>query len=353
MEDPVGPTRMPPLAAMPPLAITQGDPAGIGPEVLLKAHAQRPTGTPAWLFIGDPWILETTAHALRLPCPLHRVEHPGATIPEGYLGVLPTTARVDRAGFAFGRALAGHAASVLESLHTACDLALAGAVSALVTPPINKHALHLAGHGHLSGHTEILGERTGGHPVMMLAGGGLRVVLATIHIPLSQVPLQLTRERLDRVMGITLRALREDFGLEHPRLAVCGLNPHAGEEGAFGREELDLIAPVCTSWRQAGWLVDGPRPADTLFHEEARRNHDAVLAMYHDQGLAPLKMLAFGRAVNITLGLPVVRTSVDHGTAYDIAGLGVAHPDSFLEAAEWALAMAARRGGYPVAAVTR
>ncbi|MBF0135661.1 MAG: 4-hydroxythreonine-4-phosphate dehydrogenase PdxA [Magnetococcus sp. DMHC-1] len=327
------------------LAITMGDPAGIGPEILLKAFAARvklQQRGPRWLFVGDPEVLIWTARRLELPCPGQPVASPEETenLPVYLPGLLSTGVAVSLAELQFGIPNPRHAAAVVSSIETACRLALAGRVNGVVTPPIHKGVLHAAGYA-IPGHTELFARCTGAErAVMMLVGRGLRVVLATIHQSLLSVSAALSMPNLTRIIETTLLALQQDFGISRPRLVVTGLNPHAGENGAFGTEEQTVITPVCAALARhyPVGTIRGPLPADTLFHPQARRTYDAVVCMYHDQALIPLKMLAFGQAVNITLGLPIVRTSVDHGTAFDIAGQGVAHPGSL----EAALTMAAR-----------
>jgi 4-hydroxythreonine-4-phosphate dehydrogenase len=238
---------------------------------------------------------------------------------------------------------------VIGWIETAVQLALEGAVGAVVTAPIAKAPLYEAGF-RFPGHTEFLGELTRGRttespagPVMMLAAPGLRTALVTIHEPLARVPDLLSVERIVDTGLVTARALQRDFGIGQPRLAVAGLNPHAGETGAIGREEAEIIGPACETLRAKGVDCTDPRPADSLFHEAARRSYDAVLCMYHDQALIPVKMLDFWGGVNLTLGLPIVRASPDHGVGYDIAGRGAARPDSLIAALKMAGEIAARR----------
>jgi len=226
---------------------------------------------------------------------------------------------------------------------TAIDMALSRAVAGMVTGPISKTALNLAGYSY-PGHTELLAERTGaGEVAMMLAGGKFRVVLATIHCALAEVPERLSLDGLLRLFRLTCQALNQDFGLPQPRLGVAALNPHASEGGLFGDEEKEIIIPAVLEARGQGLRVSGPFPADTLFWRHAQGEFDAICAMYHDQGLIPLKLLHFMDAVNVTLGLPIVRTSVDHGTAYDLAGTGQAHPGSLKAAIFMAAEIAHRR----------
>ncbi|MBF0621672.1 MAG: 4-hydroxythreonine-4-phosphate dehydrogenase PdxA [Magnetococcales bacterium] len=321
--------------AMPILAITMGDPAGVGPEIVLRAWQNRQKGQHVWLYVADPQVVAWTAKALNINVDFAIVESPDQvdSLDERRLAILSTQSRCDPDSLAFGKPNSGHAAATFESIQQACRLVKGGQAVAVVTPPINKSVLHAGGFD-FPGHTEMLAHCAGvENPVMMLAGKGLRVVPATIHQSIRSVPDSLTWDHLLDVLSVTHNALSRDFGLKNPRIAVAGLNPHAGEEGAFGQCEIKLIQPLCDHLRQErGWHILGPLPADTLFHPQARARYDAAVCMYHDQALIPLKMLAFGEAVNITLGLPIVRTSVDHGTAYDIAGSGKAEYSSFLEA---------------------
>ncbi|HEX4096787.1 MAG TPA: 4-hydroxythreonine-4-phosphate dehydrogenase PdxA, partial [Caulobacteraceae bacterium] len=241
-------------------------------------------------------------------------------------------------------------AAVIRWIETAAGLALSGAVGGVVTAPIAKAPLYEAGFK-FPGHTEFLGELTRGHgpselrgPVMMLAAQDLRTTLVTIHEPLSAVPALLSRDRIVQTARVTAQALEEDFGIARPRLAIAALNPHAGERGALGREEAEIIGPACTALRRLGIDCTDPLPADTLFHPQARAKYDAVVCMYHDQALIPVKMLDFWGGVNVTLGLPIVRASPDHGVGYDIAGRGIARADSLIAAIDMAAAIAARRG---------
>ncbi|OSM05261.1 putative 4-hydroxythreonine-4-phosphate dehydrogenase [Magnetofaba australis IT-1] len=332
-----------------------GDPAGVGPELVLKAFVARSTDAPRWVWLGDPEVLAWAARAVGLPCSLavlSDVREAQGLDPKA-LPVLPTTHKVDRDHLHFGVAHGGHAQAVVESIRMACDLAMGGLVDGVATPPINKSALHLGGFD-IPGHTELLGQFTHSAtpPVMMLAGRGLRVIPATIHQSLASVPQALTVEGLAQTLVTTAVALAQDFSLPHPpHIAVTGLNPHAGEAGAFGDEESRIIEPAMalasTMLQSTGlisrWEMTGPWPADSLFSERSRSRYDAIVCMYHDQALIPIKMLAFGEAVNITLGLPIVRASVDHGTAYDLAGRGAADHRSLLIAIESAAQMAASR----------
>lgn len=325
-----------------PVALTLGDPAGVGPEITAKAWAElRKTG-PCFFLIGDPQLAaahgpvssitaaEEAAGAFArglpvLPVPLASSARPGSPDP-------------------------ANAPAMIASIERAVVLALSGAASAVVTNPVSKAALYAAGFQH-PGHTEFVAElvKDAPHsgprgPVMMLAGGGLRVALVTIHLPLTEAIAALNAQRIIHAARVTHHALKTDFGVAAPRLALAGLNPHAGEGGALGREELEIITPAAETLRAEGVVIAGPLPADTLFHEEARAKYDAVTCLYHDQGLIPVKTLDFWGGVNVTLGLPVVRTSPDHGTGFDIAGKGAARPESLVAAIRMAAQIAAQRG---------
>ncbi len=327
-----------------------GDPAGIGPDILLAAWV-RGASQPALVAIADPDLLAERARALALNVPLRAIVRVDevASLPDGTLPVLPVALSVPSLP---GKPDARNAAAVIAAIEIATRLAISGEASAIVTNPIAKRTLYEAGFTH-PGHTEFLGElatRAVGRavtPVMMLASDALRVVPATVHVPLRDVPGLLTVERLVAVATITAEALRTDFAIPHPRLAVAGLNPHAGEGGTIGREDEEIVRPAVEALRRQGLDVTGPHSADALFHAEARKRYDAVVAMYHDQALIPLKTLAFDTGVNVTLGLPFVRTSPDHGTAFDIAGTGRASPESFIAALGMAGAMARNRAHAP------
>ncbi len=311
-----------------------GCPVGIGPEIILKFFAAPPAaGDFLPVVLGDPGVLAHTAAALGLParvvswCPGDEIK-PG-TIPVRALSSLEIKRlRWGRPDKETARAMAGY---IEEAVRLIQDKALSG----MVTCPISKTALRLAGYT-FPGHTEMLADLTRADSyLMMMAGDCLRVTLVTIHEPLSRVSALVTRESVMECIRITARALREDFAIAKPELAVAGLNPHSGEQGIFGGEEIEIIAPAIAACGHEA-VVSGPWPPDTIFHRAAAGEFDAVVAMYHDQGLIPFKMVHFADGVNITLGLPIVRTSVDHGTAYDIAGQGRADCSS-LQAA-WGLA---------------
>ena len=330
------PLRRPDDAA-PPIALTCGEPAGVGPELARRAWDALGASLP-FLWIGDPRHLPRGT-------PTATIDHPSEARAACARG-LPVLAQ----GFA-ERARAGHpsaanAQGVVDAVTRGVELARSGAVSALVTAPIHKAALREGcGFAH-PGHTEFLAQLCGAdHVVMMLACDALRVVPATIHIPLAEVPAALTPASLEATIRVVHAALAGDFGVERPRLAVAGLNPHAGEGGHIGREEIDVIVPVLDRLRAEGMELLGPLSADTLFHAEARARYDAAVAMYHDQALIPIKTIDFAGGVNVTLGLPIVRTSPDHGTALDIAGTGRADPTSTINALVLAEGIARTRAG--------
>lgn len=318
------------------LAVTPGEPAGIGPELLAQIACQ---DHPAELVaVADPELIAERAARLGLALGLSVFDpaEPARPHRAGRLPVLPVALRAPAVP---GRLDPGNAAYVLDTLAGACDGCLAGTFDALVTGPVHKGVINAAGLA-FTGHTELLAERCGAYPVMMLATPGLRVALATTHLPLAQVSAAITPERIERVIRILDHDLRTRFGIVSPRVLVCGLNPHAGEGGHLGREEIEVIVPVLERLRTEGMDLTGPLPADTAFLPPRLAGVDAVLAMYHDQGLPVLKHLGFGQAVNITLGLPIIRTSVDHGTALDLAGTGQGDTGSLLAALACATEMA-------------
>ena len=324
------------------IVITPGEPAGIGPELCAQLAQQAGSGVlqdVELVAIADPALLEQRANRLQLPLalqPCQLTEPPVATRP-GTLGILPLQSGGQHD---CGRPDVHNAPYLLQSLDQAVALCRNGQADAMVTGPLNKASINEAGIA-FSGHTEYLAERCGvKRTVMMLATEGLRVALATTHLPLREVPDAISPDSLEQTIDILHAALLKDFGITTPRIAVCGLNPHAGESGHLGHEELDIIIPLLEKKREQGMLLNGPLPADTLFTPRVLDVSDAVLAMYHDQGLPVLKYKGFGKAVNITLGLPIIRTSVDHGTALDIAGQGIADPGSLLYAIETASMMA-------------
>ena len=318
-----------------PVALTCGEPAGIGPELAAAAWG-RLKGTLPFFWIGDP------AH-LPPGTPVETIHDPQDALIAS-TRALPVLPHPFPEAAVPGRPTPANAPAVIEVIARAVALVREGRAAALCTGPIHKRALQEGAGFAFPGHTEYLAHLAGVEQVvMMLACDGLRVVPATIHIPLAQVPAALSERLLERTIRITHDALRRDFALPAPRIAVAGLNPHAGEGGAMGREEIELIAPLLERLRAEGMSLSGPLSADTMFHERARRGYDAAIAMYHDQALIPIKTLAFDEGVNVTLGLPFIRTSPDHGTAFDIAGRGLARPDSLIAALRMAAELAARR----------
>ena len=320
------------MPEIPVIALTPGEPAGVGPDIAVRLAQQAPAC--ALVLIADPAVLEARARQLRLAFAAREWNGRDAASPGVY--VLPVrAARAVRPG----QPDVANAPYVIETLTTAVTGCVRGEFDALVTGPVHKGIINDAGIA-FTGHTELLAAQSGAaQPVMMLACPGLRVALATIHLPLAAVPGAITRERLIAVLEVLHRDLRDKFGIADPRILVCGLNPHAGESGHLGREEIEVIEPVIRDLSARGMRLRGPVPADTAFIPAQLADVDAVLAMYHDQGLPVLKYRDFAHAVNITLGLPFVRTSVDHGTALELAGTGRADISSLVAAVEMALAL--------------
>jgi 4-hydroxythreonine-4-phosphate dehydrogenase len=320
------------------IAVSMGDPAGIGLDIVLAAwHRRSASPLPRMVFYGDPEALAGRARQLDLELELEVVDTPPATraLSAPALEVVPIHLAVPAVP---GRPESANGPAIVAAIEQATAAVAHGTAAALVTNPIAKSVLYSAGFAH-PGHTEFLGELARRHypglpaePVMLLASDELRVVPLTVHIPLADVPRAVTRQRIVDVCRITARDLRRRFAIAEPRLAIAGLNPHAGEQGTIGREEVDVIAPAIAELRAEGLAVTGPHSADTLFHAAARRRYDVAICMFHDQALIPIKTLAFDSGVNVTLGLPFVRTSPDHGTAFDIAGCGRANPESFTAA---------------------
>jgi len=323
-----------------PLAVTMGEPAGIGGELTIKAWVERREDLPPFVAFDDPDRLSALASHLGLKLPIRVTETDAAS----FRDALPVSPVRLAAPSVPGRLDPANGNAVIASIRLAVEAAQAGRVAGVVTNPIHKANLYAAGFQH-PGHTEFLAALTGrpGQEVMMLAGEGLRVVPVSIHESLAKAVAGLDGRRIERIATATAAALRRDFGLERPRLAIAGLNPHAGESGALGREEIEIIQPAIERLRAAGIAVLGPMPPDTMFHAEARARYDAAVCMYHDQALIPLKTLDFHGGVNVTLGLSIVRTSPDHGTALDIAGTGTARIDSFVAALRLAATIAANR----------
>ncbi len=328
---------------MRPFALSMGDPAGIGPEITIKAwQALHKSPEHSFAVIAPAEIFSEVPHQV-----ISKLSDAKAVFPSA-LPVLD----IGGSDAVAGKPEVTNAPSIIDSIKKAVSLCLSRQADGIVTNPIAKHILYESGF-EFPGHTEFLGVLSQGHeapyaagPVMMLAAQDLRVGLATVHIPLKAAAAQLSKDKITETARVMLGALETDFGFKNPRLALTGLNPHAGESGALGREEIDIINPAAQSLRKEGFDVTDAQPADTLFHTEARQSYDAVLAMYHDQGLIPVKTLDFHGGVNITLGLPFIRTSPDHGTAFGIAGQGLARPDSLIAAIKTAREIASHRYGH-------
>ena len=325
-----------------PIAVTQGDPSGIGPEIAIKAWQARGTTSAPWFLLADPKHIARTAAALRLEVPV--IEVTPAQAREAFATALPVVPLKAQVIGEPGRPDPQDAPATLESIERAVMLVRNGQASCLVTNPIAKDVLYKAGFHH-PGHTEWLGElaerewKTGPlRPVMLIWSELLAVVPVTIHLALSQAIAELTTQAIVETAAITAQDYRTRFGVASPRLAIAGLNPHAGENGTMGREDIDIVAPAVAQLQAQGIDAFGPLPPDTMFHAAARARYDVAICMYHDQGLIPAKTLAFDSGVNTTLGLPFIRTSPDHGTAFDIAGKGVANESSLIAA----IALAAR-----------
>ncbi|MFL5239684.1 MAG: 4-hydroxythreonine-4-phosphate dehydrogenase PdxA [Rhizomicrobium sp.] len=324
MSSPPPPLSADQIALDAPICITMGEPSGIGPEVAVAAFDALggKIGRRALKLVGDPLVFRACGDVS------------GDALIESHAVTIPRTP---------GRAAPENTRAVIDAIDEGVALARNGTAAAVVTAPIHKASLVQGGFEH-KGHTQYLAEITGAdRAVMMLAGGGLRVVPLTVHIPLAEVAASVNTRAIVETGEIILNALRHCFGIQAPRLAVSGLNPHAGEDGELGQEERESIAPAVRALRGTGLQVMGPLPADTMFHAEARVGYDAALCMYHDQALIPLKTLAFWEGVNVTLGLPIVRTSPDHGTALNIAGKGKADPRSMIAAIRLAAQMADAR----------
>jgi len=326
----------------PPLALTMGEPAGVGPEIIAAAWRALKDAAQPFAVVGDAALMR--AHGV----PVQEISAPSDAA-GAFARALPVLDSPLPAPVAPGRPEAANAGAVADWIEQAVNLAMAGEVAGLVTAPIAKAPLYAAGF-RFPGHTEFIAELTADAPftgargpVMMLTAKDLRACLVTIHSPLAQVPELVTADRVNRTARVVHEAMQRDFGIARPRLALAALNPHAGETGALGLEEIEVLAPAAAALRGEGIAITDPLPADTLFHEEARTGYDAVLCLYHDQALIPVKTLDFWGGVNATLGLPVVRTSPDHGVGFDIAGKGVARADSLIAAVRLAGEMAAAR----------
>jgi 4-hydroxythreonine-4-phosphate dehydrogenase len=329
------------LGTRPIVGITMGDPAGIGPEIIVKGLADpqiyeicKP------VVFGDSGALSLYGNGRLV---IKEIGRPSEA--EGKIGEIDLigVCHLGQEALSPGVSHIQGGGAMVDCVITAVEMAKSGEIAAVVTCPISKALMHLAGYDY-EGHTQLIASLTHCRDyVMMLAGDRLRVALVTIHCALKEVPSLLSKEKVYMTIAVTSKALALDFGIQKPRLAIAALNPHAGEAGLFGDEEEKTILPAIEKARMDGYLAAGPYPADTLFHKAANGDFDAVVAMYHDQGLIPLKMLHFSNAVNVTLGLPIVRTSVDHGTAYDIAGKGIADASSLKSAIQTAVVMAKNR----------
>lgn len=320
---------------VPRIALTPGEPAGIGPDLCVQlAQTELPCQIVA---IASPELLQQRANALNLPLTLQTYDKdaPVQPVPAGHLTVLPVELTEP---CQIGQLNPANSRYVLKTITKAVKGCMNGDFAAMVTGPVHKGVINQAGFP-FTGHTEYIADITGGQPVMMLATPGLRVALVTNHLPLAEVSAAITHTRLRSIISILEHELRQRFKIAKPKILVSGLNPHAGEGGHLGREELNVIEPVLASFRQQGMDLVGPLPADTLFTPHYLADADAVLAMYHDQGLPVLKYKGFGQAVNITLGLPIIRTSVDHGTALSLAGTGQADLGSLRYALQTALTL--------------
>ena len=343
--EPALPRALQPLKpdAPSPLALTMGEPAGIGGEITLKAWIARRDNVPPFFVIDEPDRLAALAAQLGMVVPIARIEKPGQT-KQLFSGALPVLPQPLSAPVQPGRPDQANTGAVLAAIRRGVELCRTGHASALVTNPIHKQTLYESGFAY-PGHTEYLASLVGrgARAVMMLAAPELRVVPVTIHMSLRQAISRLTRGEIVDCGKVTAEALTRDFGIAQPRIAVAGLNPHAGENGSLGREDMEIVAPAIAELRQFGIAAFGPLPADTMFHAEARRGYDAALCMYHDQALIPIKTINFWGGVNVTIGLPFVRTSPDHGTAFAIAGTGKAEATSLIAALRLAGEIAQRR----------
>ncbi len=329
---------------MRPLAVSMGDPAGIGLELIARIAAEG--GAPPFFLIADPGAFSRAAARAGVSAPAFTLIGKAEDAREGEFSLLSQPLAMAEEP---GAPDPVNADPIQDAIRRGVEACLSGGASALVTLPIAKAALYGGGFG-FPGHTEFIGDLTkdipwphARGPVMVIASKALKVALATIHTPLAAVPSQITRARILHVGRVVHEALLRDFGIEKPRIALCGLNPHAGESGELGREEIDIINPAAALLRTEGLDISDARPADTLFHPEARAGYDAAIAMYHDQGLVAAKTIDIWGGVNVTIGLPIIRTSPDHGTAFDLVGKGMAKTDSVRAALDLAWEMAKRR----------
>jgi 4-phospho-D-threonate 3-dehydrogenase / 4-phospho-D-erythronate 3-dehydrogenase len=329
---------------LPLLGITMGDPAGIGPEVIakaLKGTTLRAVCSP--LVIGSYDVMQETIQRLKLKLTVRKIEgHQPVARRSGEIPVLDPLER-PLVAYRQGVAAAETGAASVTFIKKAVQLAQAGCIDGIVTGPINKEAINMAG-CHYPGHTELLADLTQAHESgMMILGGPLKIMFVTTHVAIKALPSLLTQTKIEKGIRLAHQAMTTLFGVKRPRIGVAALNPHAGEQGLFGDEEARVIFPAVRAAQANGILASDPMPADTLFGKAARGEYDAIVALYHDQGLIPLKMVAFGSCVNLTVGLPIIRTSVDHGTAFDIVGKGVADPGSLIQAVKLGATLATQR----------
>jgi len=323
------------------IAISMGDPAGVGPEIILKSLIKTGTEYSTPILLGNEAVFHYYANTLKQAPKLHLIDDSDDLKP-GYINLINCT-DFGKHDIKPGNLSAQGGRASMEAVASGIDLCIQKKADALVTAPISKEAITLAGY-QVPGHTEFLAEKTGiGKVLMMLVSGSFRVALATIHIPLKDVPGQITVENLKGRLRLLNQSLIQDFGIEEPSIAVFGLNPHAGDGGVIGREEIDIIKPLIEELWQEGLVVKGPFAADGFFGMRQQNNYDAIFATYHDQGLIPFKALTFGKGVNFTAGLPIIRTSPDHGTAFDIAGKNIADHSSFTAAYRLAEQLARNR----------
>jgi 4-hydroxythreonine-4-phosphate dehydrogenase len=324
---------------LPRIALTPGEPSGIGPDLCLQLLQKQQACE--LILVASPNLLEKRAEQLKLPVTITEFDpdKPERVHRKGVCCVSPVEMAIRSKTGVLNRSNSSY---VLKTISRATKGCINGVFDAMVTGPVHKGVINDAGFD-FSGHTEFIAGFTGGHPVMMLATQGLRVALVTTHLPLAQVSLAITHSRLRKVIRVLHQSLQSQFAIKSPHILVCGLNPHAGEGGHLGREEIDIIEPVLEGMRKQGLNLQGPVPADTAFTPKYLQSTDAVLAMYHDQGLPVLKYLGFGRAANITLGLPIIRTSVDHGTALELAGTGEGEIGSLEFAIKTALEMVEKK----------
>jgi 4-hydroxythreonine-4-phosphate dehydrogenase len=332
------------LDGLPLLGITMGDPAGIGPEVIAKALAAPKLRRICFpLVIGSRTVMQQTVKKLKLKLEVRSVEGHETPVPRATQIALLDPLEKPLGPYRLGVAAPETGAASVAFIQKAVHLAQIGCIDGMVTAPINKEAINMAG-CHFPGHTELLADLTQTQESgMMIIGGVLKIMFVTTHVAIKDLPSLLTRHKIEKAIRLAQLALTTLFGIKKPKIGVAALNPHAGEHGLFGDEEARVILPAARAAQEKGILASDPMPADTLFGKAARGDYDGVVALYHDQGLIPLKLVAFGTCVNLTVGLPIIRTSVDHGTAFDIVGKGVADPGSLIEAVTLAATLAQRR----------